>query len=544
MEPSVSFLAQKAWPQRAALKARVHWDGFWASPLEYLQASWWRIRGKRLRSRHVIASLIGRSPQAYDLWQLSKGRARREPGPVAEIFAVVDGRRASEGLAETLASVGAAGLNPVLLGKPPTGFREQVIGSPGELARLAPTSGSLLLIALQPGDLVSHDVRERYSEVLEPEDRILYADDDLIDPAGRRREPHFKPRWNGELFRHHDYISGASLVRAGRQELAQLPETGWVEALTATALDAGARPKHVPAILHHRRRRPDPQLPPRAIAVSSSDCPPVSVIIPTRNKAPLLRACVEGLRKTDYPEIELIIVDNGSDEAEALALLAELKARGAQVLPIPGAFNFSRLNNEAAKLATGKLLCLLNNDIEVLATDWLQIMAMQAIRDDVGAVGARLLYPDQTIQHAGVVVGLGGGAGHAHRYEALDDAGYFRRTHLPQFVSAVTAACLVVERDRFWAVGGLDEQRFPVAFNDVDLCLRLNARGWQSFYEPRATLIHHESKSRGKDSHPANRDRFARELAHLKERWNTEAAQDPFHHPSLSRFSERFVIDL
>jgi GT2 family glycosyltransferase len=276
----------------------------------------------------------------------------------------------------------------------------------------------------------------------------------------------------------------------------------------------------------------------------SNSCPLVSVIIPTRNKASLLRACVNGLRKTEYPEVEIIVVDNGSDEAEALELLAELQAGGAQVLPMRGPFNFSALNNAAAKLAKGRLLCLLNNDIEVLAPDWLRNMATQAVRADVGAVGARLLYPDQTIQHAGVVIGVGGGAGHAHRYQAIGDAGYFQRAHLPQFVSAVTAACLVIDRDRFWAVGGFDEQRFPVAFNDVDLCLRLNAKGWQSFYEPRATLIHHESKSRGKDSHPANRDRFARELAFLKERWNTEEVRDPFHNVSLSRFSERFVIDL
>jgi GT2 family glycosyltransferase len=402
----------------------------------------------------------------------------------------------------------------------------------------------VLLIASQPGDLVARQARQKYSEMLERDDRLLYGDDDLVNRSGRHHQPHFKPNWNAELFRHHDYLSGASLVRVRGEELARLPDDDWVEALIANLLDVGAKPKHVPAVLHHRRRRPEPELPGSVFPVPSSGLPPVSVIIPTRNKASLLRACVEGLRKTDYPEVEIIVVDNGSDEPEALELLGEVQSGGARVLPMPGAFNFSALNNAAARLATGRLLCLLNNDVEVLAADWLRIMATQAVRSDVGAVGARLLYPDRTIQHAGVVIGVGGGAGHAHRFQAVDDAGYFQRAHLPQFVSAVTAACLVVDRDRFRAVGGFDEQRFPVAFNDVDLCLRLNAKGWQSFYEPRATLIHHESKSRGKDSHPTNRDRFAREMAALKERWNTEEVQDPFHHACLSRFSERFVIDL
>lgn len=521
----------------------MHWDGFRIGPTEYLQATWWRIRGKRLRARHAIASLIGRSPRAYELWQLSEAAAGNRDN-LAEIIAVVDGRAGDEGLAETVASGEAAGLEPVVLGIAPPDFRGSSVSRPSELARLVPASGSLLLMALQPGDRVAHDIRQRYSERLEDGDRLLYADDDLIDPAGRRREPHFKPAWNAELFRHHDFLSGASLARADAEDLARLANDGWIEALIAGALGAGAVPKHVPAILHHRRQRPDPTLPRKIVATPSGGFPLVSVIIPTRNKAHLLRACVEGLRKTDYPDIEIIVVDNGSDEPEALALLTELAAEGVRVLPVPGEFNFSHLNNRAAEVATGKLLCLLNNDIEVLEPDWLRIMATQALRDDVGAVGARLLYPDRTIQHAGVVIGLGGGAGHAHRYEAVDDDGYFQRTHLPQFVSAVTAACLVVDRERYLAVGGLDEERFPVAFNDVDFCLRLNAKGWQSLYEPRATLIHHESKSRGKDSHPANRDRFAKELAFLKERWNTDSAQDPFHHQSLSRFSERFVIDL
>jgi GT2 family glycosyltransferase len=172
------------------------------------------------------------------------------------------------------------------------------------------------------------------------------------------------------------------------------------------------------------------------------------------------------------------------------------------------------------------------------------MMATQALRDDVGAVGAQLLYPDGRVQHAGVVIGVGNAAGHAHRFVAPGDMGYFRRHALPQFTSAVTAACLVVARERFLAVGGLDAQSFPVAFNDVDLCLRLNQRGWQSLYEPRAVLVHHESVSRGLDLDPVGAARFAGELAALQRIWHTDRIVDPYHHPQLSRAAEQFSIAL
>ena len=187
---------------------------------------------------------------------------------------------------------------------------------------------------------------------------------------------------------------------------------------------------------------------------------------------------------------------------------------------------------------------LLNNDIEVREAGWLATMATQALRPEVGAVGARLLYPDGRIQHAGVVIGVGNAAGHAHRFLHPDEEGYFQRHSLPQFTAAVTAACLVVEREKFLAVGGLNETDFAVAFNDVDLCLRLNQKGWQSLYEPRATLIHHESVSRGLDRDSVGSARFSGELAALKRLWKTDEIYDPYHHPHLSRASEQFAVAL
>ncbi|WP_139150028.1 glycosyltransferase family 2 protein, partial [Sphingobium yanoikuyae] len=272
--------------------------------------------------------------------------------------------------------------------------------------------------------------------------------------------------------------------------------------------------------------------------------PPLSVIVPTRNRVDLLRTCLDGVAAAHYPQANVIVMDNDSDDPETLAYLAALDPARHQVLRHSGAFNYSAINNRAAAQAQGRLLCLLNNDIEMTDPHWLAILATQALRPEVGAVGARLLYPDGRIQHAGVVIGVGNAAGHAHRFLRPDEEGYFHRHSLPQFTMAVTAACLVVERDKFMAVDGLNERDFAVAFNDVDFCLRLNKRGWQSLYEPRATLIHHESVSRGLDRDPVGAARFAGELAALKRLWQTDEIYDPYHHPALSRASEQFAVAL
>lgn len=272
------------------------------------------------------------------------------------------------------------------------------------------------------------------------------------------------------------------------------------------------------------------------------DAPPVTAIIPTRDRRELLKTCMEGLGRTNYPHLEVIIVDNGSRQPDAIEYLEALERSGAAVLRVPGPFNYSALNNAAVRHARGEILCFLNNDVEFTDPDWLTLLVQHAVKRDIGAVGARLLYPDGTIQHAGVFTGIGGGAGHAHRFQRADEPGYFERARLPQRVSAVTGACMVVAKDKFLAVGGFDEARFPVAFNDVDLCLKLNDRGWQSFYEPRSTLIHHESKSRGNDRSKMNRARFSAELAALKRVWNTDKRRDPYHHPNLSPFCEQFLV--
>jgi len=518
----------------------IHIDAFRADPFAYLTAMWWRVKRKRVRSRGQLARLLGTSPRAYDMWLLSEEKAI-SIGDIGNsdrsILALIDVTRGRDGIEETLANLQAEGVPALLIGTPD-------VPDLRKAARQIDWSENPWLMPIVAGDRLARGAASTYRKAIsEMEVGIAYADDDLLTNAGKRADPHFKPDWNSELFRHFDYLSGACVLRTSHEELEGLAETDdWTRHLVVQAAEQGT-PLHVGEILHHRRARPRPKLA-AAPAIQQRCLPPVTVIVPTRNRFDLLQTCLSGIAATNYPDIEVIVVDNDSDDPQTLDYLSSLDPARHRVLRHAGAFNYSAINNRAVAEARGQLLCLLNNDIEVTEPDWLATMAVQALRKDVGAVGARLLYPDGRIQHAGVVIGMGNAAGHAHRFLQPDEEGYFRRHALPQFVSAVTAACLVVKRDRFLAVGGLDESNFAVAFNDVDLCMRLNRRGYQSLYEPRATLIHHESVSRGFDRDPIGAARLSAELEALKNLWRTDEVVDPYHHPNLSRESECFVLKL
>ena len=485
---------------------------------------------------------------AYPLWLARGGDSaslssnQRDAGALP-VVVVIDCRNGEAGLDQTLASIG----------NPNTPVRTVIIGGearadvarvecPKDLAAIL-TQGKTWLCALLPGDRLAPGALDAYVQAAaEADTMVIFADDDLIQADGRRTSPHFKPDWNPDLFQHHDFITGSATVRIDRTMLSSLPDEGWERVLIGRVLKDSPPPLHLRQILHHRRTRPSPVIPAKPVEPIAGPAPTVSIIVPTRNQIDLLRCCVEGVKTVDYPSFDVTIVDNDSNEPATLDYLATLEGEGMAVLRHPGAFNFSAMNNQAVESVRGDILCFLNNDVEMLDPDWLGLMVRQAMRPEIGAVGARLLYPDRSIQHAGVFLGIGGGAGHGHRFLRDGETGYFDRARLPQLVSAVTAACLVVDRRKFIAVGGFDEEQFPVAFNDVDLCLKLNQRGWQSFYEPRATLIHHESKSRGSDRHKDNRLRFGGELAALKRKWGTDRSPDPFHHPNLSPFTEQFQI--
>lgn len=427
------------------------------------------------------------------------------------------------------------------------------------------------LIPLRVGDALSDTALFRFAEALQSNRTaaILYGDHDEIGRRGRRDRPWFKPRWNEEMFLAQDYLSGALAIETGLGRCAAASASDDFDSFLLSAMSiAGNAIIHVPHILAHVSEEPDVKSPGRIAAVAKhlrhtgAECtvgpfetvkvewplpkklPLVTIIVPTKDKIELLRPCVEGvLERTDYSNLELLIVDNGSVEPRTAAYLDEVvKDPKVRLLTYPGPYNFSAINNFAVKHARGQYLCLLNNDTEVVTQAWLSEMMRYALRPHVAAVGAKLLYEDGSIQHAGVVIGIGEAAGHAHRFLRRGEPGYFRQPHVAQFISAVTAACLVVKKEKFVAVGGLDEVHLPVAFNDVDLCLKLEAAGWRNVYVPHAVLLHHESKSRGNDIAPQNIERYRRELRILQERWGTKTYDDPLHNPNLDRYSETFVI--
>jgi GT2 family glycosyltransferase len=271
------------------------------------------------------------------------------------------------------------------------------------------------------------------------------------------------------------------------------------------------------------------------------------VIIATRDRGDLLRCCLTSLAEHSQgnPPIELILIDNGSSEPETLHYLAHLEQeQNVRILRRPGKFNYAALNNEAIALARGELIALINNDVEATHPGWLAAMAAQAVRPEIGAVGAKLLFPDGTIQHAGVVLGIGGIAGHAHKYLDADDEGYQLRLHLAHNLSAVTAATLVVRKAVFEEVGGFDAVNFAVNYNDVDFCLRLLQAGYRNLFCPEAVLIHHESKSRGAPTSADAHAQWQREQQAMLHRWGAVLAADPNYSPHLSLLEENLSLTI
>jgi GT2 family glycosyltransferase len=258
----------------------------------------------------------------------------------------------------------------------------------------------------------------------------------------------------------------------------------------------------------------------------------------------MLERALQGLlNRTDYPALEILVVDNGSDEPDALALLDRItRDRRVRVLHCPGPFNYSALNNQAAREANGSLLLLLNNDIDVIHPEWLREMASHAIRSGIGAVGAKLLYPDGTIQHGGVTVGMSGLADHQYLKRPCGDPGYFGQLKLARNVTAVTGACLMVCRDKYQEVGGLNEESLAVAFNDVDFCLKLVERGYRNLWTPYAELYHLESASRGADHTAEKALRLKNEIAYMRQRWGHLLDHDPYWNPNLSLFSTDIAL--
>ncbi|NVK42973.1 MAG: glycosyltransferase family 2 protein [Oceanospirillaceae bacterium] len=455
------------------------------------------------------------------------------------------------------------------------------------------------VLFLDHDDLLSpYALNELASEIKKyPQAKLVYSDEDLMTEKGVRVNPHFKPDWNLDLLLSHNYITHlACYERSFLNDLNGMRigfegAQDYDLALRASKVLQPEEVRHIPKVLYHWRMvegstacdASNKSYATRAglkavqdyldstgenakachdlqdnfykikRALPSQDLTPiVSIIIPTRNGLDVLKPCIDSLiNTTQYQKLELVIVDNGTDDLDALEYLKyvknvySIKSQGkpftVKVIEDYGDFNFSRLINAGVNAASGEVLLLLNNDTQAIHIGWLQEMLSHALRKDIGCVGAKLLYPDDTIQHAGVILGLGGYAAHSHRGLSRYAGGYFCRAQVVQNLSAVTAACLMVRRDVFDKVDGFDEN-FEVAYNDVDFCLRVQAAGYRNLYTPFAELYHYESKTRGQDTCEIKKARFDAEKARLAARWQDVIKHDPAYNPNLTRGSEKFSI--
>lgn len=430
-----------------------------------------------------------------------------------------------------------------------------------------------------------------------PDIDLLYSDEDKISTSGKRFSPYFKPDWNPELFYTQNMFCHLGVYRRSLVEKLGGFRKGYEGSqdydLTLRALLAtdATRIRHIPKILYHWRaiegstaqglgakhyaadasRRAVQEYMQTAyptIQVSVADAegvaqtkgyhrlvwsvpspaPKVTVLIPTRNGYGLLKQCVESIiAKTTYPQYEIVILNNQSNDAGTLSYFTELGTQQRiKILDYDHPFNFSAINNFGVAHTDGNVLCFLNNDMEVITPGWLEEMVGNALRPEIGAVGAKLYYPNNTIQHGGIILGVGmydmPVAGHAFHHLPRHDPGYFMRAALAQNISAVTAACMVVRREAFLKVGGFDEQHLKIAFNDVDLCLKLIEHGYRNLWTPYAGLYHYESASRGKEDTLEKAGRFLEERAYMRKRWGEMLDHDPYYNPNLNRYRGDFSL--
>lgn len=423
-----------------------------------------------------------------------------------------------------------------------------------------------------------------------PDAQVVYSDEDKINEAGIRSRPHFKSDWNPDLFYSQNYVSHLGVYK--RELLNRIGgfRTG-VEGSQDQDLLLRCLPHidssqilHIPRVLYHWRAtegstalasgeksyttdagikalrdyfstinpgvRVEPGLVPNTYRLRwpiPKPSPLVTLLIPTRDKREMTETCVRSiLEKTTYQNYEILILDNGSVEQSTLEFFQQiqLENKRVRVLRYDHPFNYSAINNFGVRHASGEIIGLVNNDIEVISPGWLTEMVSHAVRPDVGCVGAKLYYDNNTIQHAGVIVSLGGVAGHSHKHYDRDHYGYFFRLILPQTLSAVTAACLLVRRKIYKEVGGLDEENLKVAFNDVDFCLKVREAGYRNLWTPYAELYHHESISRGHEDTPEKKMRARKEIEFMQSKWSTFLHFDPYYNPNLTKAREDFSLGM
>gem|GEM_PF-2401809 len=418
-----------------------------------------------------------------------------------------------------------------------------------------------------------------------PSAKIIYTDEDKVDENGERSSPHFKSDWNPDLLMGQNFISHFGVYSKNEVDAVQGFRVGfegaqdWDLALRISERCSASQIVHISEALYHwrsisgstaldigeknyaheaagkviqdalKRRNIDAQLKPveryywRVIYPIPDPEPSVSIVIPTRDCFELLKNCIESVReKTTYRNYHFIIIDNGSEQQETLDYLDQLQSEGETILRQDGPFNFNALNNYAISHSNADFVCMLNNDITVIEPEWLSEMVSQASRSTVGAVGGKLLYPHDHVQHAGVIMGIGGVASEAFKKLHVSDDGYIHRAHLVGNYSAVTGACLLFRRSVWKEVDGLKETDVPNAFGDVDFCLRVRKIGYSILFTPFALLYHHESASRGNDLDPGKIDAFSTAVDYMQNTWAETIERDPFYNPNLTLDREDFTL--
>ncbi|MDH3346552.1 MAG: glycosyltransferase [Desulfobulbaceae bacterium] len=445
-------------------------------------------------------------------------------------------------------------------------------------------SGDYLAFLDNDDELSRNALLETVRVINEQAAEIIYSDECFIDQDGKFQDAHHKPDFSGDLLFNHNYIThftvmkkelftragGVSSQCDGAQDydlmlrvteltdrIIHIPKIlyRWRTLETSTAADPGAKTYAIDA----GKKALEMALERRSIkgTVSNSnlpfyyrvrrdlvETPLVSIIIPFCDQADYLRKCIASiLDRSTYENYEIIGVNNNSSQEETLALIQGLSAKDERItfLDFPGPFNYSKINNFAVGHAKGEHIVLMNNDIEVLNEDWIETLLEHSQRPEVGAVGAKLYYGNETIQHAGVIVGIKGFAGHSHRHSERNDCGYFNRLNCIQNISAVTAALLMVKKSAFEEVDGLDEDNLTVALNDVDFCLKLGQKGYANIFTPYCEAYHYESVSRGYEDTPDKKARFEKEADFFKNKWaDFLAAGDPYYNPNLTLERETF----
>ncbi|WP_223730408.1 glycosyltransferase family 2 protein [Ensifer adhaerens] len=409
-------------------------------------------------------------------------------------------------------------------------------------------SDDLLWLRLPAGMRVAPKALERLARpfAFSRDVAVVYCDEDQMDSHGARVAPFFKPAWNEPLAR-----SGWLPLEGALLRLACIPDGVSPECATtpeiviAMAQVSSGAIMHLPRVLLHQGsscRRSDRR---DTIVQPKRERPAVSVIIPTRDRADLLEACLKGLFENTAPaDLDVIVIDNDSAEPATLALFSLYEQSGRiRRIPLAGGFNFSRACNVGVDAARHDLILLLNNDVEPIDCHWLEYLAGELDDPTVGAAGNLLLFPDGFVQHGGVTLGAGTVARHSFHF--LDPKGDGDKGLLSQRrdMSAVTAACLLTRKDLWHRLGGMDERKLTVAFNDVDYCLRLREAGLRIVWTPAATMLHRESVSRGADDTPQKLQRFAGEERAMHERWSDTLKADPYYNPNLSLIGEEFVLE-